>query len=54
MIDREAEWLEAWRALADRLVEWERVCHECDDDVELVFDSDDQAHMAPRLGGTRA
>ncbi len=48
MIDQQEEWLAVWRALADRLVEWERACHECDDDVELVFDSDDQARVVAK------
>ncbi len=49
MIDQQEEWLAAWRALADRLVEWERACHEDDDpDVELAFDSDDQARVVAK------
>ncbi len=47
MNDPERRYLEAWLALANRLVEWEQACREKEPPapVTLVFDSDDQARI---------
>ncbi len=48
MNQREAEYVAAWLALANRLVEWERACREdAEPEEKLVFDSNDQATLKP-------
>lgn len=43
-----SDWLEIFRRLANRLVEWELACREQEElrkPVTLIFDHDDQAHI---------
>ncbi len=54
MNDPERRYLEAWLALANRIVEWEHACREKEAPAEmtLTFDSDDQARIVRATGQT--